>query len=70
MKFDRKEVIDVLKKHNAWRRGADIPMLSPTLLGDVIDAAIEMLKEDEKTMEEYSVTSATYYENDWTNVND
>ena len=38
------EIIDVLERHNRWRRGADIPMVSPTLLGKVIDEAVDILK--------------------------
>lgn len=38
------EIIDVLERHNKWRRGADIPMVSPTVLGKAIDGAVEILK--------------------------
>lgn len=38
------EIIDVLERHNRWRRGADIPMVSPTVLGKAIDEAVEILK--------------------------
>jgi hypothetical protein len=38
------EIIDVLERHNRWRRGADIPMVSQTLLGKAIDEAVEILK--------------------------
>ena len=38
------EIIEVLERHNRWRRGADIPMVSPTLLGKAIDEAVDILR--------------------------
>lgn len=69
-KMERKEIIEVLKKHNDWRRGADVPMLSPTLIGDAIDAAVLLLKEDGKLLEEVAISADTFSENEWTNVED
>lgn len=40
-----KEVIANLKEHNAWRRGKNIAMMNPKVLGKTIDTAIELLKE-------------------------
>ena len=41
------EVIKALKHHQKWRRGAEIPMVQPKYLGEVIDAAIKLLEEYE-----------------------
>lgn len=30
----------ILKRHNKWRRGADIPMANPTELGIAIDTVV------------------------------
>ena len=43
-KMELSEIIDVLERHNRWRRGADIPMVSPTVLGKALDEAVEILK--------------------------
>lgn len=42
-----KEVIKALKHHQKWRKGADIEMLHPKYLGEVIDEAIKLLEEYE-----------------------
>lgn len=39
-----KEAIEILKVHNKWRRGAEIPMLHPTEIGVAIDKAIEVME--------------------------
>lgn len=39
-----KEVIDVLKKHNIWRRGADTEMQDPRVLGEAINTAVHLLE--------------------------
>ncbi len=36
-----KEAIELLQKHQQWRRGADIDMQNPTQLGIAIDILIE-----------------------------
>ena len=41
------EVIKALKHHQNWRRGADIEMLHPKYLGEVIDEAIKLLEKYE-----------------------
>ena len=41
------EVIKALKHHQKWRKGADIPMMQPKYLGEVIDNAIKLLEEYE-----------------------
>ena len=41
------EVIKALKHHQKWRKGADIEMLHPKYLGEVIDEAIKLLEEYE-----------------------
>lgn len=35
------EAIAILKTHNEWRRGADIPMTDPKILGEAIDTVVE-----------------------------
>lgn len=41
------ETIQVLERHNKWRRGADIPMEHPKAIGEAIDTAIHLLKQME-----------------------
>ena len=45
---DLDNVIDILEKHNEWRRERNFPsklkMVSPKELGEAIDKAIEILK--------------------------
>lgn len=41
------EVIKALKHHQKWRKGADIEMLHPNYLRQVIDEAIKLLEEYE-----------------------
>jgi len=40
-----KEAVEVLKKHNEWRRGAEIDQMRPILIGEAIDIAINQLSE-------------------------
>jgi hypothetical protein len=40
----KKECIDILKKHNFWRRGGKTEMLNPKLIGMAIDKAIKLLE--------------------------
>lgn len=35
------EALRILEYHNKWRRGADIGMLNPTILGIAIDTVVE-----------------------------
>ena len=35
------EALRILEYHNKWRRGADIRMLNPTILGIAIDTVVE-----------------------------
>ena len=46
MTIDR--CIEVLALHNAWRRGAEIPMLDPKEIGEAIEFAISALNERKK----------------------
>jgi hypothetical protein len=39
------QALDILKRHNIWRRGADIQMQSPAEIGEAIDKAVEVLSE-------------------------
>ena len=38
------EAINILERHNEWRRGADVPMTEPKILGEAIDSAVDALK--------------------------
>jgi hypothetical protein len=38
-----KTTIELLKRHNAWRKGADMPMTDPKKLGQALDEAIVQL---------------------------
>lgn len=38
------EAIEILERHNEWRRGAEIPMAQPSILGEAIDVVIKELK--------------------------
>lgn len=44
--MEAQEALKLLEYHNKWRKGADIPMLNPTVLGEVIDTIIKKYKED------------------------
>lgn len=39
-----KEAIEVLELHNRWRRGEEVEMTTPTLLGEAIDVVVEDYK--------------------------
>jgi hypothetical protein len=43
------QAIQILKLHNEWRRGAEIDMLSPKMIGEAIDKVIEL----EPTLKKY-----------------
>jgi hypothetical protein len=46
------ESIDILKKHNEWRRGSDdIPMENPTTVGTIIDYVIGYLESNQDRLE-------------------
>lgn len=38
--MDIEKAIGILKRHNMWRRGADIEMTSPKKLGEAIDIIV------------------------------
>jgi len=40
------QAIEILEKHNLWRRGADVPMCCPTKLGIAIDLILKHLKNE------------------------
>jgi hypothetical protein len=42
--MDLTQAKNILKNHNYWRRGAEIPMLEPKLIGDALDVAIELME--------------------------
>jgi len=46
----KNDIIKGLKHHNIWRRGAEIEMLNPKYLGELIEGAIKILegKEDKE----------------------
>ena len=39
------QALEILIEHQEWRRGAEIPMQEPRIIGEAIDMAIEVLKE-------------------------
>jgi hypothetical protein len=41
--LNRAQTLDILRTHNAWRRGANGPQTDPRLLGLALDAAIAAL---------------------------
>ena len=42
------ETITILRRYNEWRRGGDIEQPGPLAVGEVIDAAIEMIERMDK----------------------
>jgi hypothetical protein len=42
----RDEALNILVEYQEWRRGADTPQLDPKIIGEAIDKAIEILKEN------------------------
>ena len=42
------QALEILIEHQEWRRGAEIPMQEPRIIGWAIDVAIEILKEKTK----------------------
>lgn len=42
------EAIAILKHHNEWRRGADIPMEEPKVIGEAIDTVVNHFRDDTK----------------------
>jgi len=43
-----KKAIEILRKHNEWRRGAEIDQMRPIEIGAAIDLALESMREVEK----------------------
>lgn len=43
------EAIIILKRHNRWRRGAEIEMTDPTILGIAIDTIIRHYERSNNT---------------------
>lgn len=44
----KEEALNILAEFQKWRRGAEIPMQEPRIIGEAIDVAIEVLKEKTK----------------------
>ena len=42
------QALEILIEHQERRRGAEIPMQEPRIIGEAIDVAIEILKEKAK----------------------
>lgn len=42
--MELQEALRILEQHNKWRRGADVPMLSPKLIGESIDLIVNKFK--------------------------
>jgi len=38
------EAIEILERHNEWRRGAEIPQEDPKIIGEAIDVVLKELK--------------------------
>jgi len=45
--MDLNETISILEYYNEWRRGAEIEMPQPKIIGEAIESAIKLLKEKE-----------------------
>ena len=43
--MDAQVALRLLEHHNKWRRGADIQMLNPTVLGEAIDIIVKEFKD-------------------------
>lgn len=39
------EALRILEQHNKWRRGADVPMGDPKIIGEAIDLIVNKYKE-------------------------
>lgn len=44
------EAIAILKQHNKWRRGADILMTDPKILGEAIDCVVDYFADISKNV--------------------
>lgn len=42
--MDVQEALRLLEHHNKWRKGADIPMIQPKVLSEVIDTIVKKFK--------------------------
>lgn len=43
-----KQAIDTLQQHQQWRRGAEVKMLHPEVVGEAIDIILIELNRDER----------------------
>ena len=43
-----KQAIKILKRHNRWRRGADIQMQKPKKIGEAIEFAVQFMESWQK----------------------
>ena len=44
----KQDVINTLTTFNEWRRGSEIEMLKPKLIGEAIDEAVNLLSKESK----------------------
>lgn len=44
--MDINDAINLLEHHNKWRKGADIPMVLPSALGEAIDTVVKYFREN------------------------
>lgn len=51
----------VLKSHNKWRRGADIPMGNPKELGMAIETAIRLMEKCSQTTNWTEIAEGLYF---------
>lgn len=45
--LNRQKTLEILRSHNAWRRGAKMPQTDPRMLGLALEAAIAALDSEE-----------------------
>lgn len=48
-KMQISDALEVVKLHNQWRRGAEISMQDPKVLGEALDAIVEFCEKCIKT---------------------
>lgn len=48
------EAIEILKTHNEWRRGAEIKVSEPWVIGKAIDTVVEWVESELKNKSEKS----------------
>lgn len=62
--MEAQEALRLLEYHNKWRRGADIPMLNPTILGLAIEKVVDTYIDHSLDGEYEDYIQKLYYNND------